>query len=191
MPRLFFAVQTPGALVKVLDELQYKLSEELRSFEQPPNLKPEKLHNSHCTVRFLGNVDESEIEGMIETVSSELSRANIGAFEMELGTVGVFSRHQAARVMWIGLKPEAPLQQIQHAIDRALDKCKIPFERERAFHPHVTLFRFREPYRLPDKFEFSDLSASSPTAIVSEMMLFESKTFAKGPEHTVRAKFNL
>jgi RNA 2',3'-cyclic 3'-phosphodiesterase len=191
VPRLFFAVQTPGVLVKVLDELQYKLNEQLRSFEPLPNLKTEKLRNSHCTVRFLGNVEESKIEGMIGAVNSELSRANIGAFETKLGTMGVFSRRQAARVMWIGLKPEAPFQHTQQMVDRALDECKILFERERPFHPHITLFRFREPYRLPDKFEFPDLSASSPTVLVSEMMLIQSKTLAKGPEHTVRAKFRL
>jgi 2'-5' RNA ligase len=189
--RLFFAVQTPSVLVKVLDKLQYKLSEELRSLEPPPHLKPEKLRNSHCTVRFLGNVEESKIEEMIGAVNSELSKSSIGTFEVKLGAVGVFSKRQAARVMWIGLTPEAPLQHVQHAIDRTLDKCKIPFERERAFHPHITLFRFREPYRLPEKFEFPDLSDSSPTVLVSEVMLVESKTFAEGAEYTVRAQFTL
>ena len=191
MPRLFFAVQTPSTLIKELDDLQYELGEMLGSLKPIPNLKPERLHNSHCTIRFLGNVEESNIDRMIEAVRIEVNQSAIEQFEVSLGNVGIFSKRSATRVIWAGLIPEAPFQRIQSAIDTGLDRSGISFDRERAFHPHVTLFRFRVPYRIPKEFEFPEIKETSPTGWISQVLLIESKTFAERSQHTIRARFEL
>ncbi|HET6402171.1 MAG TPA: RNA 2',3'-cyclic phosphodiesterase [Candidatus Kapabacteria bacterium] len=191
MSRLFFAVETPDILKKELVKLQDAFAEDFLKMIPAPNFKPEHLANSHCTIRFLGNVEESNVERISEEARKAIAHTLIPPFECTLAKCGVFPNSRRAQVMWIGLSPEAPFQNIQWAIDQSLIAANISFEQEHAFHPHLTLFRFRESYRLPPNFEFTDLSENTPSALVSEVELVESKTFAEGPLHTIRAKFAL
>src|SRR5579872_7452750 len=176
MPRLFFAIETPSRFKKELAKLQDALAEDFQRMIPAPNFKPEHLENSHCTIRFLGNVEAPNVAIVVEEAHKAIAHARITPFEYTLAKCGVFSNRRLARVVWIGLSPEEPFQRIQRAIDASLIVAGIPFEQESAFHPHLTLFRFREPYRLPANFEFPDLSGSAPAILVSEVVLFESKT---------------
>ncbi|HZK77047.1 MAG TPA: RNA 2',3'-cyclic phosphodiesterase [Candidatus Kapabacteria bacterium] len=191
MPRLFFAVETPDILKKELVKLQDAIAADFQKMIPAPNFKPEHLANSHCTIRFLGNVGESNVETIITAARTALSQMRIHPFECNLSACGVFPNRRQARVMWIGLSPEDPFETIQRAIDASLLAAGIPFEIEHSFHPHLTLFRFREPYRLPPDFDFPDLTSLSLLARISELALIESKTFAEGTEHIIRAKFEL
>ncbi len=191
MPRLFFAIETPPPLKKELVAIQNKLADRLRALHPTPDFKPERLINSHCTIRFLGNVNEAKVDALSSSVSQALAEAHIPSFECALADCGVFSNPRQARVIWVGIQPEEPFQRIQQAVDPGLSAANIPVEAEHSFHPHLTLVRFREPYRLPNDFEFPSLTCASPTAVISEVRLIESKTLAGGAIHTVRASFAL
>jgi|GEM_PF-1834092 len=191
MPRLFFAIATPANLKKELVTLQDSLAEEFRRMSPAPNFKPEKMQNSHCTIRFLGNVEELKIEAISSAASEAIRKTMIFSFECRLATCGVFPNRRHARVFWIGLAPEEPFQTIYHAINHSLIAAGIRIEEQHAFHPHLTLFRFREPYRLPTDFNLPDLTKASPTGLVSKVALIESKTYAEGPEHKIRATYSL
>ncbi len=191
MARLFFAVETPYILKKELVKLQDALAEDFLKMTTAPNFKPEHLANSHCTIRFLGNVEESKVTGIAEEARTAIAQARIPPFECKLKACGVFPNPRHARVMWIGLSPEEPFQQIQEAIDESLIAAGAAFKQEHPFHPHLTLFRFQERYRLPANFEFLDFSENAPSVLVSEVVLIESKTFVDGPVHATRAKFEL
>ena len=191
MPRLFFAVETPRILKPELIKLQDEMAEDFRQMIPAPNAKPEHLAQSHCTIRFLGYVEESKVERIIAEVGWAIAAAGISPFECKLTKCGVFPNPRHARVFWIGLSPEEPFQQIQRAIDVGLTAAGIHFETEHSLHPHLTLFRFREPYRLPIDFEFLDRRKDSPIRVISDVLLIESKTLDTGAVHTVRAIFPL
>lgn len=191
MPRLFFAIESPDLLKKELVTLQDTLAAKFRNTIPIPNFKPEHLTNSHCTIRFLGNIEESKVEVIANAAWEVIACAQLRPFECQLTECGVFPNRRNARVMWIGLSPEEPFQHIQRTVDKGLTAAGISFEQEHRFHPHLTLFRFREPYRLPSNFDFPDLTASHFVTIISEIALIESKTFSDGPQYTIRAKFAL
>jgi 2'-5' RNA ligase len=178
-------------LKKALVELQDELASGFHRLERVPDFKPERLVNSHCTLRFLGNIEESKVQEIAIAAGEAIRNGNFPRFECSLGKCGVFPNRRHARVMWIALKPEEPFHHIQKAIDSSLESAGVIFEHDHPFHPHLTLFRFRTPYRIPPDFIFPDLTATSPAALVTEVALMESKTFAEGPEHIVRAKFGL
>ena len=191
MPRLFFAVELPPELKKNLVELQDALAGRLGALHPTPNCKPEMLANAHCTLRFLGTVEEVRIDALSECVSRAIVDAAIMGFSASLAKCGTFANRGKTRVLWIALQPEASFQKLHRAIDSGIHAAGIPFEAEDAFYPHLTLFRFREPYRLPTDFKFPDLADQSPSAMVSEVLLIESKTLPSGPVHTIRRRFVL
>src|SRR2546427_7205963 len=103
MPRLFIAVKTPAPLVRELVRIQDDVLDRLRILTALPNIKPEKLVNSHCTLRFLGDTGEDRVPDIISEVSKSVHDATIGAFEVSLGACGVFPKRGHARVMWVAL----------------------------------------------------------------------------------------
>ena len=191
MPRLFFAIKTPPNLKDKLVTLQSLLQTEFRGFDLVPKFKPESLTNSHCTVRFLGNVERSSMAEIQSATHDAFEAARIPSFECKLSACDVFPNRHHARVFWIGLIPTEPFQAIEHLIAAGLKATGMPFERVHSFYPHLTLFRFREPYRFSQDFMFPDLTEESPVATISEAFLIESKTLSEGPEHTIRATFKL
>ncbi|SRR5581483_7951090 len=187
MPRLFFAIETAPELKNILVGLQDTLGRAFRSLPSVPDLKPERIMNSHCTVRFLGNVETKKIEPLVTETKRAIDRASLPKFHCRLATVGVFPDLKQARVLWIGLVPEEPFRRIQHSIDEALSETGITIEDGHRFHPHLTLFRFRQSFRFPPEFIFPAVEPSD--ALVSEVTLMESQTLPAGPIHTVRARF--
>lgn len=189
MPRLFFAVDTPSIFKQELIKLQDEIADRLQILQPMPNFKPEKLMNSHCTIRFLGNIEEGSVSKISSAVPYAIGLARIASFPFSLGVCGMFVHRHHARVIWVGLVPEIPFQQLQRAIDAGLAEAHILTQTEHSFHPHLTLFRFREPYRIPKDFKFPRIMHLS--AVASEVLLIESKTLRAGPLHTVRERFPL
>ncbi|SRR5579883_2131557 len=187
MPRLFFAVRTPENLRIQLRRVQDELAKKLD--ELGARFKIENLNNSHCTLRFLGNVKETMVSQIIQATKTEVERMQVGPFRESLTTIGAFTHRGQTRVLWVGLSPIEILQRLREAVDAAVGSFGIPIEREDQFHPHLTLIRFREPFRLPHSFAFPEVETE--TAVVSEIELVESKTLPQGAVHSVRAYFQL
>ncbi len=187
MPRLFFAVETPEHLKAELIRLQDSLVQEFERWHPVPDFKREKLENSHCTIRFLGNVEALTLERMVHEVRGAFEHAPVPRFDCALSACSVFPNRTHARVLWVGLTPEEPFREIQRVIDTGLAQAEIPFEADHSFHPHLTLFRFRERLRFPADVAFPNISTMAGE--VMEVQLIESKTLPKGPVHTVRARF--
>lgn len=188
MPRLFFAVRTPAPFLEPLKTLQNDLAENFSHRDPPPKLKFEKLENSHSTLNFLGNAPESIIEPLSAAVKTYLKR--FPQFECNLGTCGVFPNTHHANVFWLGLKPEEPFRLLHQSITLTLSEIGWENEEKREFHPHLTIFRFRQPSQISKDFIFPDLSFIPPSNI-SEVLLIESKTLPSGPLHTIIERFPL
>ena len=101
--------------------------------------------NVHVTVKFLGGIDAPRID----PVRAALDRAVAGvpAFTLVIERLGAFPSPARARVVWagVGAGSEA-LRALADRVERELTGIGFPPE-ERAFSPHVTLGRVREPRR--------------------------------------------
>jgi 2'-5' RNA ligase len=103
--------------------------------------------NVHLTVKFLGGVDETRLAD----VTAALTRAARGAspFDLAVRGVGAFPSATRPRVLWAGVtEGAAALAGLAADVDTALAALGFPRE-ERAFSPHVTFGRMREPRRQP------------------------------------------
>jgi 2'-5' RNA ligase len=103
--------------------------------------------NLHITVKFLGQVPLPRLG----EIGDAVGRAVTGAqpFDLAIQGLGAFPTATRPRVVWAGLGDGAePLGALAARVEDAL--AALGFEREaRAFSPHVTLGRVREPRRDP------------------------------------------
>jgi 2'-5' RNA ligase len=103
--------------------------------------------NLHVTVKFLGQVPLSRLGEIADAVARAVSGAQ--GFDLAIQGLGAFPTASRPRVVWAGLGDGAePLRALAARVEDAL--AALGFEREaRAFSPHVTLGRVREPRRDP------------------------------------------
>jgi 2'-5' RNA ligase len=97
--------------------------------------------NLHVTVHFLGDVEESRIDGIASGLEGALAGSE--AFPLRISGLGSFPPRKAPRVVWIGVTDGADRLRVLY--ERMSDVLRrLGFEIEsREFHPHVTLGRVR------------------------------------------------
>ena len=104
-----------------------------------PGFRWATLENLHLTVRFVGSVDRSVVEGVADALSGRLP----ASFELALGDVGTFGRGRAVRVVWLGLRAGADaVTGVAAQVEAECVRAGLASE-ERAFQPHLTLARAR------------------------------------------------
>ncbi len=117
------------------------LGERLRSSGVKASwVRPENLH---ITLRFLGDV-ESEA---LSVLGNALEEAYIGveAFSLRVAGVGAFPNARRARVVWAGVTgAEGPLESVHRISEMGARGIGLAAD-EKAFSPHVTLGRIRDP----------------------------------------------
>jgi len=103
--------------------------------------------NLHLTVKFLGGVEETRLADVTVAITRAACRAS--SFELAVTGVGAFPSPTRPRVLWAGVTAGAtPLTGLAGDLDTALAELGFPRE-DRAFSPHVTFGRVREPRRQP------------------------------------------
>ncbi len=122
--RLFIAVQTPFQ-----DEFK-AVQEQLSG----ANLKLTK--EFHITLKFLGDVKDSQLNELVRSLSSIKFRR----FSVTLDNLGSFPIKGKPRVIWIGAQSKQLLE-LQNTIESNCNK--LGFQKSNPFHPHVTLARVR------------------------------------------------
>jgi RNA 2',3'-cyclic 3'-phosphodiesterase len=114
---------------------------ELRA--RAPGLAWVRAENLHLTLRFLGDLEPLALERAREAVQAAATA--IDPFTVALGGLGGFPSTRAPRVVWAGVVTGGEgLRALHAALEAALVARGIPGE-GRAFHPHVTLARARDP----------------------------------------------
>lgn len=152
MIRAFLAVELEEPLKAQLAQVQqalkrelgHDLSKEVRfSWVQPASV--------HLTVKFLGDTDESVIDGLKQAVAP-LAAQHLPV-HIPLERLGVFPRLQQPRVLWIGpgqtWETGEEAERLQ-ALHRAVEACCESFgfaPEARPLSPHLTLARIKEGER--------------------------------------------
>lgn len=104
--------------------------------------RPENLH---LTLRFLGEMDE-ECQAAIAARLRE-SLATLQSPALLVRGTGAFPNVRKPSVVWVGIEsPGNALAAVQDACEQAAQAIGLKAEKK-AFRPHITLARLREPYR--------------------------------------------
>lgn len=134
-------------------------------------VKPEK---THITLKFLGDIGESQIE-LISQCIRNIFR-NAPAIGAELSSIGTFPERHSPRVIWVGVKDsDKIIERSADALGNAL--ATLGFKKEnRPFQSHITLGRIRSPQNisvLNQKIKEFSLPGSHPF-IINEVVLYKS-----------------
>ena len=161
--RSFVAVELPEPILEAVGQLSGRLR---ASGARVTWIKPE---NMHLTLRFLGEIDEDNIN-RLKAILSDAYRG-MSPFTLSVRGVGAFPNMRRPSVVWVGAvearEAGEARSQVQLGNERALgdDRAEaietaylaaesaaraigLPPE-EKAFHPHLTLARIKDAREAP------------------------------------------
>jgi 2'-5' RNA ligase len=137
----------------------------------------------HVTIRFLGDVPDSDVSAVADAV--ERGAVSAEPFTMTLSGCGCFPPRGQVRIVWAGAhEASGALQRAAEAVNAELDALGFARER-RGFSPHITIGRVREDRSggriraAADSFTFGELEQP-----VASITLMQSVLSPKGPTYT-------
>lgn len=130
----------------------------------------------HITLRFLGWTPAETLARLEEPLRA--AAADCPPVEIVVRGLGVFAERGSPRVLWMGLDLPSSVRTLQEACERAAVDAGLAPE-TRAFHPHLTLARWRGRSRRPALPE-----VNLGCARVEHLVLYRSELRASGAVHT-------
>jgi len=175
--RAFVALDLEPSMRDRLAELVETLRDRFRGVRW---VQPERIH---LTLRFLGYARRDTLEALIDPLRGLANDCPAGA--AEVSGLGTFPERGRARVLWIGISVPRSVLRLQQACERAA--VAAGFEPEtRAFSPHLTLGRWREPAPRPTLPE-ADLGRTR----LDTLVLYRSQPGRAGSVYTPLETFPL
>jgi len=135
--RLFVAIDIPGNVLKTLGYLIEKLRPTARIRWSP-------VENLHITTKFIGSWPDERVGEVDASLRQLTGREPI---PVDIRGLGFFPNARSPRVFWAGIYGAEPLARLARDSDRALAALGVEPEK-RAFSPHLTLARVKEPVPL-------------------------------------------
>ena len=176
MHRLFVAIRPPGDIRDLLVD----------AMEDSPELRWVGDEQLHLTLRFVGEVERPQANDL----AAALAKVRFDRFALRVDSVGRFDRRNGG-ALWAGVEPKAPVAALAAKVERTCQDVGIAPER-RAFHPHVTLARWKgRSSRAADHFVERTRGLSSPPFAVDRFILFESHLSRHGPLYETVADYPL
>lgn len=183
LARLFIAVKISPELAQSLDAAIRQLA------MAEADVKWVKTQNLHLTLKFLGEVDESEIAPLI----AGLQAVKYEKFTLDVGSIGILPNVRRPRVIYTDIvKGAEKLQKLAILVEKTA--FSLGFEPEsRKFLAHLTLGRFKSLKRLNKLLEKIDGAKGVifGKLSVSEVYLIKSKLRPEGPQYTELASIPL
>ena len=172
--RLFIAIDF-NELKDYFFELQMHL---------PKNARLSLTKAFHITLKFLGEVQPDNVEDII----GKLKGIRFAQFSVSLNSIGIFPSENYIRVVWVGVKPEEQIIELQKNIEDSLSKL---FKKEKDFQPHITLARVKYP---EDKKSFVEqlkkIKVENKKIEIKDFRLIKSTLTPKGAIYEDLAVFN-
>ena len=136
--------QFRGFIAVDIDFFSKVLELEKEIKETGANVKLVEPENTHITLKFLGDTNESQISEIGKTMKDVVK--GIDPFNIQLKGAGVYPNQNYIKIIWIGIKQGQPLEVIVKKIDEQFSK--IGFKKEkRDFSPHLTIARVKSGKR--------------------------------------------
>ena len=176
MHRLFVAIRPPEPIRDLL----------LDAMEETSDFRWQGDEQLHLTLRFIGEVERP----LAEDIASALARIRATPLELRISGVGRFDQRNSG-ALWAGVEPKAPIAALAAKVERACQSVGLEPER-RAFHPHITLARWRGR-RTREVHDFLERARglSSVPFEVDRFTLFESRLSRHGAHYEEVATYTL
>jgi len=181
--RAFISINLTDSLHEAIGRLQKRLEPEA------PGVRWTRPQNCHLTLKFLDEIDESQVE-IIKYRLHAVARL-LPPFSFELRGVGQFPRKGPLSVLWVGVSEGAErMTSLETIIGAALQDGDIPYDMK-PFSPHLTIGRGKKPGP-PCRIDYRKYANVSLGAMeVDAFYLMESVLDPQGAIYTPRARFSL
>lgn len=137
--RLFTAIDLPQPVRANLDRLLARLRPTARIQWSP-------AENLHITTKFIGEWPEDRLPELTAVLAG---LTGFHPMAIALRGLGFFPNPHSPRVFWVGVEADASLAELARRTDAALAELGVPQEK-RAFSPHLTLARIKQPVPLTE-----------------------------------------
>src|SRR5512139_812016 len=175
MHRLFVAIRPPEAVREQLLDLM----------EGIPDVRWQDDGQLHLTLRFIGEVERP----VAEDIATGLQHVRFDRFSLALDGVGKFEKPRNG-ALWAGVQPKDQLKALAAKVERACQSAGLEPE-QRAYHPHITLARWKGRATGLDSFLERNAALTSKSWEVGDFILFESRLGRDGAHYEAVAAFPL
>jgi 2'-5' RNA ligase len=141
----------------------------------------------HVTIKFLGDIDDTKVTQIIQSLSSSIE--GIGPLEIEMVGLDYLPSQHRPRALAASVQMTAPLQALAERVENIA--AELGFQKEaRAFYPHITLGRFNKS-RSPQAPDLDTLGPVETGFTATGLSLIESFLEPAGPSYVELANFSL
>jgi 2'-5' RNA ligase len=181
--RVFVAADVGDAVRREVTRVVTTLSAQLEAVKKPPKVTWVKAAALHITVRFIGEVEPSDIERLQQLLEPPIP---IAPFAVEWRGLGTFPNKRNPRALWLGvIDGAAALAAVEAEVSRRLAGDKAVVIDDRAFLPHLTIGRVKmqgEGVDWPKLLQAAEVKRA--TSIVDRVTLYRSQLSQYGPNYT-------
>ena len=184
--RTFIAIEIGDKVAANIGSLQGEISDCLVG--KNPGIKWVDPNLIHLTLKFLGDVEEDQIEDINE-IAAQIAE-NFNKFTIEVKKVSSFGR--PPRVVWLGINVSDILGRLQSRVDSRLTKAGFEPD-EKKFVGHLTICRVKDfavgkqIKRIIKAYE----GFSAGKIQVKSICVYKSELTKAGPEYTLLSRNEL
>jgi 2'-5' RNA ligase len=177
--RVFIAIPISNIIKEKIEDIQERLK---RIGAEVKWVVPQDIH---ITIKFLGNINVSELENIYIVVTNICNK--FSPFQISISSISAFPDKKRPKVIWIGVKEGKDiLCKINKEVEDSL--IKIGFKKEdKEFNPHITIGRVKGLYRLS---QLADTLKNMDIGDIGEIhvrniQVIKSQLTPSGPIYTI------
>jgi len=132
--------------LEVPERLRAKVGKKVGSLRRRfPAARWVPAQNYHLTLVFLGETEEREVDLLRPAVAEACRRHR--PFTLQVSEAGVFPPQGPARVLWLGMRHDASILQLQSRVAEAVAESLQAEISSRRSDPHLTIARCSMPWQ--------------------------------------------
>lgn len=174
MRKVFFGLEIPAEIKDRLLQVRAELA----------GASWQTVEQMHLTLLFLGNMEKERLLAVCEAARD----ISLATFEVNVASLGYFGQPHAAKHLWAGVQPQAPVISLHSAIKSQMERLAIETER-RAYCPHITLARFKPALGSVECLLAEHSETLFGSFQVDQFVLFETQQCSGGSVYTVLERF--
>jgi 2'-5' RNA ligase len=181
--RSFIAVPTPPPVLQRIAGLITNLQ------SVSSHVKWERAEKLHITLKFLGSIEESDIQRLIRALGEKLR--TLSPFDYAYEGVGAFPDLNHPRVYWVGTSKNLALVQLHTMVEEVTRTFSVAND-DRPFHPHVTIGRVKDSQGINLlTARVKTLTFEPVDARCSDVLLMKSDLLPTGSRYSVLSRIPL
>ena len=169
--RAFIAIDLPIDIKNKIKQIQNHLKKSKISVKW---VKPE---NIHLTLKFLGNIEENQIDQIKNIIRDTTSL--LKCFRVSLNDFRFFPNSKKPKILFIDIIEAKTLKKIADILEEKLEKLK--FKKENHFKAHITLARIKAPMDTTNLLKLIKSISLNENFLIQEIILFQSTLTQSDP----------